>query len=57
MTDDTLPPYSFPAIRGRTITAVFDGGRITSDGGFQLLIPPARPLCIPPSAWIVNRTG
>ena len=33
MTDDTLLPFSFPAVRSKKITAAFDGGRITSDGG------------------------
>jgi hypothetical protein len=36
MTDDTLLPLSFPAVRGKKITAAFDGGRITSDGGVML---------------------
>jgi hypothetical protein len=37
MTDDTLLPFSFPAIQRKKITAAFDGGRITSDGGVMLL--------------------
>jgi hypothetical protein len=37
MTDDTLLPFSFPAVRARKITAAFDGGRLTSDGGVMLL--------------------
>src|SRR5271168_3276487 len=37
MTDDNLLPFSFPAIRGKKITAAFDGGRLTSDGGVMLL--------------------
>ena len=37
MTDDTLLPFSFPAVRGKKLTAAFDGGRITSDGGVMLL--------------------
>ncbi len=37
MTDDTLLPFTFPAVRGKKLTAAFDGGRITSDGGVMLL--------------------
>jgi hypothetical protein len=37
MTDDTLLPFSFLAVRGKKLTAAFDGGRITSDGGVMLL--------------------
>ena len=44
MTDDTLLPFSFPAIRSKKITAAFDGGRITSDGGVLLLAAAERRL-------------
>ena len=37
MTDDTLLRFAFPAIRRKKITAAFDGGRISSDGGVMLL--------------------
>jgi hypothetical protein len=37
MTDNTIPPFWFPAIAGKKITAAFDGGRLTSDGGVMLL--------------------
>lgn len=37
MTDDTLLPFAFPAVGRKKITAAFDGGRITSDGGVMLL--------------------
>jgi hypothetical protein len=37
MIDDTIPLFSFPAVQGKKITAAFDGGRITSDGGVMLL--------------------
>ena len=37
MTDDTLPPLCFPAVGRKKITAAFDGGCITSDGGVMLL--------------------
>lgn len=44
MTDDTFLPLSFPAIRGKKLTAAFDGGRITSDGGVMLLAAAERRL-------------
>jgi hypothetical protein len=44
MTDDTLPPFSFPAVRAKKVTAAFDGGRITSDGGVMLLAAAERRL-------------
>jgi hypothetical protein len=37
MTDDNFLPYSFPAISRKQVTAAFDGGRLTSDGGVMLL--------------------
>ena len=37
MPDDTIVPFSFPAIGRKKLTAAFDGGRITSDGGALLL--------------------
>ena len=37
MTDDTILPFSFPAVPRKKITAAFDGGRLTSDGGVMLL--------------------
>jgi hypothetical protein len=33
MTDVTIPLFSFPAVEGKTVTAAFDGGRLSSDGG------------------------
>ena len=44
MTDDTLLPFLFPAVRAKKITAAFDGGRITSDGGVMLLAAAERRL-------------
>src|SRR5450755_3298788 len=35
--DDTLLPFSLPSICQRKVTATFDGGRISSDGGVLLL--------------------
>jgi hypothetical protein len=37
MVEDNLLPFSFPAVERKKITAAFDGGRITSDGGVMLL--------------------
>ncbi|MHC2401690.1 hypothetical protein ACVMGC_006234 [Bradyrhizobium barranii subsp. barranii] len=37
MTDDTIPPFSFPAVHAKKVTAAFDGGRLTSNGGVMLL--------------------
>src|ERR1700747_2028794 len=37
MIDDSLLPFSLPSVRRKEITAAFDGGRISSDGGVMLL--------------------
>ncbi len=37
MTDDTILPFAFPAVQSKKITAAFDGGRLSSDGGVMLL--------------------
>ena len=37
MTEDTLLPFDFPAVRRKKVTADFDGGLISSDGGLVLL--------------------
>src|SRR6202451_1001371 len=37
MLEDNLLPFSFPAVERKKVTAAFDGGRITSDGGVMLL--------------------
>ncbi|WP_375779231.1 transposase [Bradyrhizobium sp. ma5] len=37
MTDDTILLLSFPAIHAKKVTATFDGGRLTSNGGVMLL--------------------
>lgn len=44
MTDDTLLPLFFPGVGRKKITAAFDGGRITSDGGVMLLTAAERRL-------------
>ena len=37
MLEDNLLPFNFPAVERKKVTAAFDGGRITSDGGVMLL--------------------
>lgn len=37
MTEDSLLPFSVPAVCRKKVTAAFDGGRISSDGGVVLL--------------------
>jgi hypothetical protein len=37
MTDDTLLPFAFPAVSRKKVTAAFDEGRASSDGGVMLL--------------------
>src|SRR5215469_13201425 len=44
MSDDNLLPFSFPTFQRKKITAAFDGGRITSDGGVMLLAQAERRL-------------
>lgn len=46
MTDDTILPFAFPAVERKKVTAAFDGGRITSDGGVILLAEAERRLGI-----------
>jgi hypothetical protein len=46
MTNDTLLPFAFPAVARKKVTAAFDGGRITSDGGVMLLAAADRRLGI-----------
>jgi Transposase DDE domain group 1 len=46
MTDDTLLPFAFPAVQGKKLTAAFDGGRITSNGGVMMLAAAERKLGI-----------
>jgi hypothetical protein len=36
MIDDSLLPFSLPSVDRKKITAAFDGGRISSDGGVML---------------------
>ncbi len=37
MSDPTCVPFAFPSVGGKKLTAAFDGGRLTSDGGVLLL--------------------
>ena len=37
MADNSVLSFAFPAVHGRKVTAAFDGGRLTSDGGVLLL--------------------
>ena len=37
MTNDSLLPFSLPSVERKKITAAFDGGRLSSDGGVMLL--------------------
>jgi hypothetical protein len=46
MNDDTANSFRFPAVRGRKVTAAFDGGRLTSDGGVLLLAQAERAMGI-----------
>ncbi len=42
----TIQPFAFPAVGRKKVTAAFDGGRITSDGGVMLLAAAERRLGI-----------
>jgi hypothetical protein len=44
MSDDTIEPFCFPAVGRKKVTAAFDGGRLTSDGGVMLLAAAERRL-------------
>ncbi len=46
MSDPTCLPFAFPSVRAKKLTAAFDGGRLTSDGGVLLLAQAARRLGI-----------
>jgi hypothetical protein len=46
MSDPTVLPFAFPSVQGKKLTAAFDGGRLTSDGGILLLAQAARRLRI-----------
>jgi hypothetical protein len=44
MFDDTTQPFCIPAVGRKNVTAAFDGGRLTSDGGVMLLAAAERRL-------------
>ena len=44
MSNDTTERFAFPAVQRKKVTAAFDGGRITSDGGVMLLAAAERRL-------------
>jgi hypothetical protein len=46
MSDDTIEAFCFPAVGRKKVTAAFDGGRLTSDGGVMLLAAAERRLGI-----------
>ena len=43
---DSAPGFSFPAVARKKVTAAFDGGRLTSDGGALLLAQAACEMAI-----------
>ena len=42
--NDSAARFSFPAVARKKVTAAFDGGRLTSDGGVLLLAQAEREL-------------
>jgi hypothetical protein len=46
MIDDTLLPFDLPSVARKKVSAAFDGGRITSDGGVMLVAQAERRLGI-----------
>jgi Transposase DDE domain group 1 len=46
MSDESLLPFDLPTIARKRVSAAFDGGRITSDGGVMLLAQAERRLGI-----------
>ena len=46
MNDDIPLPFDLPAVARKKVSAAFDGGRITSDGGVMLLAQAERRLGI-----------
>ena len=55
--DDSGTPISFPAVGRKKVTAAFDGGRLTSDGGVLLLAQAERAMgiCAQLAACIADR--
>jgi Transposase DDE domain group 1 len=54
---DSVPGFDFPAVARKKVTAAFDGGRITSDGGVLLLAQAEREMriCARLAACIADR--
>jgi len=48
MHDDTIETFAFPAVGRKKVTAAFDGGRLTSDGGVMLLAAAERRIGLAP---------
>jgi hypothetical protein len=46
MSEDTIQPFGFPAVGRKKLTAAFDGGRLTSDGGVMLLAAAERRIAV-----------
>ena len=46
MTDDSLLPFDLPSVQRKKVSAGFDGGLISSDGGLVLLREAERRLCL-----------
>ena len=46
MDEDIPRPFDLPAVARKKVSAAFDGGRITSDGGVMLLAQAERRLAI-----------
>src|ERR1700746_2374115 len=59
MTDDRLLPFAFPSVDSKKITAAFDGGRITSNGGVMVVAAAERKLGLAAklAAGISDRRG
>jgi hypothetical protein len=54
-TNDRFLPFAFPAVASKKITAAFDGGRITSDGGVMVLAQAERRLAIAEKLALARR--
>ncbi len=55
MTDDSLLPFHLPAVRRKKVSAAFDGGLISSDGGLVLLREAERSLGLAETLADCNR--
>ena len=45
MSDDSLLPFDLPSLQRKKVSAAFEGGLISSDGGLVLLREVERRLC------------